>query len=78
MKLYARAVDPATIPGHDLIVVQIDNIQTWDCPDFCDAFISYAEIDDPRTGERRELSKQELEDLDHAAYVQEYIWDYIS
>jgi len=33
-------------------------------------------VDDPKTGERRELTEQEIEDLD-PAYVQEYIWDYI-
>ena len=59
-----------------LYCVEIENIDTKDYPDFCDAFISSAEIDDKITGERRELSEQELEDLD-PAYVQEYIWDYI-
>ena len=59
-----------------LYCVEIENIQTWDCPDFANAYITYAEIDDPKTGERRELTEQELEDLD-PAYAQEYIWDYI-
>jgi|TARA_Y100000310_G_scaffold297961_1_gene331408 hypothetical protein len=59
-----------------LFKVEIENIKYWDYPDFCDAFISYAEIDDSVTGERRELTEQEIEDLD-PAYVQEYIWDYI-
>ena len=59
-----------------LFKVEIEHIDTKDCPDFCDAFISYAEIDDKITGKRRELSEDELEDLD-PSYVQEYIWDYI-
>ena len=56
--------------------VGIEGIDMKDYGDFCDAFISYAEIDDPVTGERRELSEDELENLD-PAYVQEYIWDYL-
>jgi len=59
-----------------LYKVEIENINYKDYPDFCDAYITYAEIDDPVTGERRELTEQEIEDLD-PAYVQEYIWDYI-
>ena len=62
--------------GMQLYHVVIENIDYRDCPDFCDAHITYAEIDDPKTGERRELTEQEIEDLD-PAYVQEYIWDYI-
>jgi|6_EtaG_2_1085325.scaffolds.fasta_scaffold24678_2 hypothetical protein len=62
--------------GTHLYHVVIENIDYRDCPDFCDAHITYAEVDDPKTGERRELSGQEIEDLD-PAYVQEYIWDYI-
>ena len=60
-----------------LYCVEIENIDTKDCPDFANAYISYAEaeIDGP-TGNRRELSEDELEDLD-PSYVQEYIWDYI-
>jgi hypothetical protein len=56
--------------------VEIENIQGYDCPDFCNAYITYAEIDDVVTGERRELTEQELEDLD-PDYVQEYIWDFL-
>tara|TARA_Y100000310_G_C20051483_1_gene520772 strand:+ start:142 stop:390 length:249 start_codon:yes stop_codon:yes gene_type:complete len=59
-----------------LYCVEIENINYKDYPDFCNAYITYAEIDDPKTGERRELTEQEIEDLD-PAYVQEYIWDYI-
>jgi|TARA_R100000501_G_C2604158_1_gene100420 hypothetical protein len=56
--------------------VVIEGIDMEDYGDFCDAYITYAEIDDPETGERRELTEQELEDLD-PAYVQEHIWDYL-
>ena len=56
--------------------VDIEGIDMKDYGDFCDAHITYAEIDDPKTGERRELTEQEIEDLD-PAYVQEYIWDYL-
>ena len=59
-----------------LYKVEIENIDMKDYGDFCDAHITYAEIDDPETGERRELTEQELEDLD-PDYVQEYIWDYL-
>tara|TARA_Y100000034_G_C6683651_1_gene300636 strand:+ start:409 stop:624 length:216 start_codon:yes stop_codon:yes gene_type:complete len=59
-----------------LYKVEIENIDMKDYGDFCDARITYAEIDDPKSGERRELTEQELEDLD-PAYVQEYIWDYL-
>ena len=59
-----------------LYKVEIEGIDMKDYGDFCDAHITYAEIDDPVTGERRELTEQEIEDLD-PAYVQEYIWDYI-
>ena len=62
--------------GTHLYHVVIENIEYEDYPDFCNAHITYAEVDDPETGERRELSGQEIEDLD-PAYVQEYIWDYI-
>tara|TARA_Y100000310_G_scaffold334175_1_gene413288 strand:- start:2944 stop:3132 length:189 start_codon:yes stop_codon:yes gene_type:complete len=59
-----------------LFNIQIECIQGYDAPDFVNAYISYAEIDDPKSGERRELTEEELEDLD-PAYVQDYIWDYI-
>tara|TARA_R110000737_G_scaffold331760_1_gene348242 strand:- start:434 stop:646 length:213 start_codon:yes stop_codon:yes gene_type:complete len=26
--------------------IEIDDVQAWDYPDFCDAFISYAEYED--------------------------------
>ena len=37
--------------------VQLDDIKMWDYPDFCDAYIAYAEIDG------KALSENELEQL---------------
>tara|TARA_Y100000310_G_C20150509_1_gene564503 strand:+ start:42 stop:230 length:189 start_codon:yes stop_codon:yes gene_type:complete len=59
-----------------LYKVAYEGISRMDYPDFCDAHITYAETDDPKTGERRELTEEELDNLD-PAYAQEYIWDYL-
>ena len=59
-----------------LYKVAYAGIDMKDYGDFCDAHITYAETDDPKTGERRELSEDELDNLD-SSYAQEYIWDYL-
>lgn len=55
--------------------VEIEGIDMKDYGDFADAYITYAETDG-KDGERRELTEEEIENLD-ASYVQEYIWDYL-
>jgi len=60
----------------ELFKVEIEGIEMKDYGDFANAYITYAEIDDPVTGKRRELTEEEIDDLD-SSYVQEYIWDYI-
>lgn len=37
--------------------IELDDIHTWDYPDFCDAYISYAEYDG------KELTEKELDKL---------------
>lgn len=50
--------------------VEVEGIDTRDYPDFCDAYISYAEIDG------REANKEELEELnDNRDFVYELTWE---
>jgi hypothetical protein len=50
--------------------VEVEGIDTRDYPDFCDAYISYAEIDG------REATKDELEELnDNRDFVYELTWE---
>ena len=53
-----------------LINVEVEDVDMRDYPDFCDAFISYAEHEDGTP-----LSDDELEDLNdnHSDVVYEYV-----
>ena len=56
-----------------LINVEVDGIDTKDYPDFCDAYISYAEWMDSGTA----LTEEELDELnvDHGDFVYENVMD---
>jgi len=56
--------------------VVIENIDHGDCPDFCDAYVDKAMYNDPKTGEYRELTEDELENLD-SDWVHEQVYDWI-
>ena len=47
----------------DWSTVQLDGVYTWDYPDFCDAYISYAQWND---GKGTELTDDELDALTNA------------
>ncbi len=50
--------------------LEVEGIDTRDYPDFCDAYISYAEIDG------REASQEELDELsEDSQFVYELVWD---
>jgi len=58
--------------------VEIEGIDPSDYPDFCDAYISYAEIyfTDPQGNEqKREATEEELDELnDDRDFVYELVW----
>ena len=56
--------------------VEVENINHDDYPDFCDAYIGRAMYNDPNTGEYRELTEHELENLD-PTWVLEQVEDWI-
>ena len=56
--------------------VEIENINYDDYPDFSDAYVMKAMYDDPKTGEYRELTEDELESLD-GSWVSEQVHDWI-
>ena len=56
--------------------VEIEGIDFGDYPDFSDAYITKAMYDDPKTGEYRELTEDELDNLD-SAWVYEQVWEQI-
>ena len=56
--------------------VEIENINHDDYPDFSDAYVMRAMYNDPKTGEYRELTEGELENLD-GDWVQEQVNDWI-
>jgi len=50
--------------------LEVEGIDTRDYPDFCDAYIGYAEIDG------LEATKEELEELnDNRDFVYELVWE---
>jgi predicted Ser/Thr protein kinase len=56
--------------------VEIENINYNDYPDFSDAYVMKAMYNDPKTGEYRELTEDELENLD-GDWVHEQVNDWI-
>jgi hypothetical protein len=56
--------------------VEIENINHDDYPDFSDAYVMRAMYNDPKTGEYRELTEDELESLD-SGWVLEQVYDWI-
>ena len=56
--------------------VVVENINHDDYPDFSDAYIMRAMYDDPKTGEYRELTENELVNLD-SGWVLEQVHDWI-
>jgi len=56
--------------------VVVENINHDDYPDFSDAYIMRAMYDDPKTGEYRELTEDELESLD-SEWVHKQVEDWI-
>ena len=69
------AFDNQDEPEMDLSMVhniEFDDIDYGDAPDFCDAFICYAEYDD------REMTEDELEKLnENRDFVHEKLIDYL-
>jgi hypothetical protein len=59
-------VAPATLPELDLRSIELDGVDFRDYPDFCDAFISYAETKGgtPLTSEQLEILNEDS-DLVH-------------
>ena len=50
--------------------LEVEGIDTRDYPDFCDAYISYAEIDG------RKATEEELQELsDDSQFVHELVWE---
>lgn len=48
--------------------IEVENINTWDYPDFCDAYISYAEVDG------RLLTEHELNEVnEYSDFVHECV-----
>ena len=56
--------------------VEIENIDNRDYPDFSDAYVMRAMYNDPKTGEYRELTENELANLD-SDWVHEQVWDWV-
>lgn len=54
----------------DINSIEIDNIDTRDYPDFCDAYATYALFEDGS-----ELSENQLDELADRGIVNELIWD---
>lgn len=57
-------INTATVlPELDLRSIELDGVDTRDYPDFCDAFITYAEAKDgtPLTSEQLELLNEDSE-----------------
>ena len=61
---------------HEIDDIVIEGIDHNDYPDFCDAYIESAMYNDPKTGEYRALTEDELEALD-SGWVHEQVWDWI-
>jgi len=57
--------------------VEIENINHSDYPDFSDAYVLRASYNDPKTGEYRELTEDELENLD-SGWVHEQVIDVLT
>ena len=56
-----------------LINIEVDDIHMWDYPDFCDAFISYAEHPDGKP-----LTDEELEKVNEDAdFVYEQVQEHL-
>lgn len=52
--------------------VQVEGIDTGDYPDFCDSFISYAEIDG------RELTDEEYDYVnENHELISDYVWSHL-
>ena len=56
--------------------VVVEDIDYSDYPDFCDAYVASATYNDPETGRHRELTEDELENLD-SGWVLEQVNDWI-
>jgi hypothetical protein len=58
-----NAANTTTLPELNLRSIELDGIDMSDYPDFCDAFISYAEAKDgtPLTDEQLELLNEDTE-----------------
>ena len=54
---------------------EIDGVDTRDAPDFCDAFVSYAEHEDGTP-----LTQKELDDLNenHGDIVHQLVWEHLT
>ena len=56
----------------DIDYVEVEDIHRWDAPDYCDAFISYAEIDGrPLTDEELDLVNED------SSFVYDKVIDYL-
>lgn len=51
--------------------VEVDGIDTRDYPDFCDAYVTYAEYEDGTP-----LTEEELDNLPHDV-IYDYVIDYL-
>ena len=57
--------------------IKVDNVDMRDYPDFCDAYISAAKIEE--NGVWRDLTEEELDELnDNGEFVYEKVVEYIS
>ena len=57
---------------HELQNIEVENINSWDAPDYVDAFISYAEIDG------RPLTDDELDVVnDNDEFVYECVMEWL-
>lgn len=63
-----KTIECLSVDYSKLEAVEVQNIYTWDAPDFCDAFISYAEYN------KRPLTNSELSSLnDNSSLIYEYV-----
>jgi hypothetical protein len=60
--------------GRKVVNAEVDDVDTRDYPDFCDAHFSYAEYED--TGEELEEADLELLNNDYPEVVNEMAFEY--
>jgi hypothetical protein len=53
-----------------VINIEVDGVYGWDAPDFCDAYISYADFEDGTP-----LTDEEIEKISDSDFVHDLAWE---